>query len=160
LGSSWLDVKALGQKALWTSYSLHLIARRPAPSHDEGIVAKRIMVVDDNPAIRRILRNILEFNAGWTVCGEAVDGRDGVEKAKLLHPDLIVLDLSMPVMNGLEAARVLHQIMPQVPVILCSLHTDSVLEREARGLGITAVFSKAENMQTLISKARELLQSA
>lgn len=116
--------------------------------------------MDDNPAIRRIFRNILEFNAGWTVCGEAVDGRDGVEKAKLLHPDLIVLDLSMPVMNGLEAARILHQIMPQVPVILCSLHTDRALEKEARGVGVTAVFSKAENMQTLISKARELLQTA
>ncbi len=118
------------------------------------------MVVDDNPAIRRILRNILEFTDGWVVCGEAVDGRDGVEKAKLLKPDLIVLDVSMPVMNGLEAARILHQIMPAVPVILCSLHTDRLLEMEARGAGVTAVFSKAENMQTLITKARELLHTA
>ena len=118
------------------------------------------MVVDDNPAIRRILRNILEFNDGWIVCGEAVDGRDGVEKAKLLMPDLIVLDVSMPVMNGLEAARILHQIMPAVPVILCSLHSDRLLEMEARGAGVTAVFSKAENMQTLITKARELLHTA
>jgi DNA-binding NarL/FixJ family response regulator len=64
------------------------------------------------------------------------------------------------VMNGLEAARILHQIMPDVPVILCSLHTDRVLELEAMGAGVTAVFSKAENMQTLISKARELLNTA
>ena len=123
-------------------------------------MAKRIMVVDDNPAIRKILRNILEFDHDWTVCGEGVDGRDGVEKAKNLKPDLIVLDVSMPVMNGLEAARILHQIMPDVPVILCSLHTDRVLEMEARGAGVTAVFSKAENMQTLINKARELLKTA
>ncbi len=123
-------------------------------------MAKRIMVVDDNPAIRKILRNILEFDRDWIVCGEGVDGRDGVEKAKALSPDLIVLDVSMPVMNGLEAARILHQIMPNVPVILCSLHTDRVLEMEARGAGVTAVFSKAENMQTLISKARELLKTA
>lgn len=141
-------------------YSLHPIARCVATRHDGDIVAKRIMVVDDNPAIRRIFRNILEFNAGWEVCGEAVDGKEGVEKAKLLIPDLIILDLSMPVMNGLEAARILHEIMPQVPVILCSLHTDWVLEKEARGLGITAVFSKAENMQSLISTARELLHTA
>ena len=118
------------------------------------------MVVDDNPAIRRILRNILEFNEGWVVCGEGVDGRDGVEKAKQLNPDLIVLDVSMPVMNGLEAARILHEIMPEVPVILCSLHTDGVLERAAKVAGATAVFSKAENMQTLINKARELLHTA
>jgi len=123
-------------------------------------VAKRIMVVDDNPAIRRILRNILEFNHDWVVCGEGVDGRDGVEKAKALSPDLIVLDVSMPVMNGLDAARVLHQIMPDVPLILCSLHTDRLLENEARQAGVTAVFSKAENMETLVHKARELLNTA
>jgi len=123
-------------------------------------VAKRIMVVDDNPAIRRILRNILEFNHDWVVCGEGVDGRDGVEKAKALSPDLIVLDVSMPVMNGLEAARILHQVMPNVPLILCSLHTDRLLEMEARSAGVTAVFSKAENMQMLVNKARELLKAA
>jgi len=123
-------------------------------------VAKRIMVVDDNPAIRRILRNILEFNHDWVVCGEGVDGRDGVEKAKTLSPDLIVLDVSMPVMNGLEAARILHQVMPNVPLILCSLHTDRLLEMEARSAGVTAVFSKAENMQMLVNKARELLKAA
>jgi DNA-binding NarL/FixJ family response regulator len=118
------------------------------------------MVVDDNPAIRRALKNILEFNHDWEVCGEAVDGRDGVEKAKQLSPDLIVLDLSMPIMNGLEAARVLHQIMPQVPLILCSLHTDQVLQKEAHAVGVATVFSKAENMHTLINKARELLGAA
>jgi DNA-binding NarL/FixJ family response regulator len=122
-----------------------------------GSVPKRIMVVDDNPAIRRALRNILEFTDGWVVCGEAVDGREGIEKAKQLHPDLIVLDVSMPVMNGLDAARVLHQIMPQVPLILCSLHTDEVLRKEAIHAGVDAVISKAQNMQTLIFKARELL---
>lgn len=123
-------------------------------------MAKRIMVVDDNPAIRRALKNILEFTPEWEVCGEAADGRDGIEKAKMLSPDLIVMDLSMPVMNGLEAARILHEIMPAVPLILCSLHTDRVLQREATAAGITTVFSKAENMQTLISKARELLRTA
>ena len=117
------------------------------------------MVVDDNPAIRRALKNILEFTEDWEVCGEAVDGRDGIEKAKLLHPDLIVLDVSMPVMNGLDAARILHQIMPQVPLILCSLHTDDVLRKEATHAGVYAVISKAQNMQTLVYKARELLDN-
>jgi DNA-binding NarL/FixJ family response regulator len=70
---------------------------------------------------------------------------------------LIVLDASMPVMNGLEAARVLHQIMPQVPLILCSLHTDDVLRREAINVGVNAVISKAQDIQTLIHRARELL---
>ena len=120
---------------------------------------KRILVVDDNPAIRAVLRRILEFNDGWTVCGEAVDGRDGVDKAEALHPDLVVLDLSMPVMNGLEAARILHQTMPKLPVILCSLHSDELLQREAAAAGVTAVVSKAHNMETLINKAKQLLAS-
>jgi DNA-binding NarL/FixJ family response regulator len=115
------------------------------------------MVVDDNPAIRRALKNILEFTDDWVVCGEAVDGRDGIEKAKQLTPDLIVLDASMPVMNGLDAARVLRQIMPEVPLILCSLHTDDVLRKEASSAGVNAVVSKAQNIQTLIHQARELL---
>ena len=118
---------------------------------------KRIVVIDDNPTIRRVLKSILEFNEGWLVCGEGIDGRDGIEKAKELHPDLIVLDVSMPVMNGLEAARILHHIMPEVPLILCSLHADEVLRREAVQAGVNAVVSKAQNMQTLIYKARELL---
>ena len=115
------------------------------------------MVVDDNPAIRRALKNILEFTEDWEVCGEGVDGRDGIEKAKLLHPDLIVLDVSMPVMNGLDAARILHQIMPQVPLILCSLHADDILRKEATHAGVNAVISKAQNMETLVYTARELL---
>ena len=122
-------------------------------------VPKRIMVVDDNPAIRRALKNILEFTDGWVVCGEAVDGRDGIEKAQELNPDLIVLDASMPVMNGLEAARVLRQIMPHVPLILCSLHTDDVLRKEASNAGVNAVVSKAQNIQTLIHRAQELLDN-
>jgi len=121
-------------------------------------VANRILVVDDNAVIRRILRKIIEFN-GWVACGEAADGRAAIEKAKALCPDLIVLDLSMPVMNGLEAARVLHQIMPRVPMILCSLHANDVLQREATAAGVKMVISKAENMQTLIKKAKELLET-
>ena len=121
-------------------------------------MANRILVVDDNAAIRRALRNIIEFN-GWTVCGEAVDGHDAVEKAKALCPDLIVLDLSMPVMNGLEAARVLHQIMPKVSMILCSLHANDVLQKEASSAGVKMVVSKAENMQTLVNRAKELLKT-
>jgi DNA-binding NarL/FixJ family response regulator len=120
---------------------------------------KRILVVDDNPAIRGALRKILEFTDGWTVCGEAVNGGDGVEKTKQLQPDLVVLDLSMPVMNGLDAARLLHQYNPNLPVILCSVHSDDLLQRDAAAAGVSAIVSKAHNMETLIHKARELLST-
>lgn len=76
-------------------------------------MSKRIMVADDNAAIRRALRNLLELRKDWIVDSEAVNGRDAVEKAQKSTPDLIVLDVSMPVMNGLEAARV--HLLPRVP---------------------------------------------
>ena len=121
---------------------------------------KRIVVADDNAAVRRALRGILELEGDWKVDGEAVDGRDAIEKAQKLRPDLIVLDVSMPVMSGLDAARVLRRIMPAVPLILCSLHTNDVLEKEASAAGVNAVVSKAQNMQVLVNKARELLEAA
>jgi CheY-like chemotaxis protein len=119
-------------------------------------MGKRIMVVDDNAAVRRALRTLLE-NQDWKVDAEAVNGRDAVDKAQRFHPDLIVLDLSMPVMNGLQAARVLHSLMPSVPMILCSLHIDDILQNQAAAFGIQAVVSKAQNMQVLVKKAEELL---
>jgi len=117
------------------------------------------MLVDDNAAIRQALHHVFDFSPEWDVCGEASNGREGVEKAKSLHPDLIVMDVSMPVMNGLEAARVIHETMPTILVILCSLHTDDTLRFEARQAGVRAIVSKTQNMQTLVSKARELLES-
>jgi CheY-like chemotaxis protein len=129
------------------------------PRHASDAMTKRIMVADDNAAIRRALRKILEFRKDWTVDSEAVNGRDAVEKAQKSTPDLIVLDVSMPVMNGLEAARVLHHLLPRVPLILCSLHMDDLLEKEAFAAGVDAVVSKAQNMQILVSKAQELLEA-
>jgi chemotaxis response regulator CheB len=83
-------------------------------------MAKMVLVVDDSRWIRERLRNVFDSAEGFEVCGEAGNGREGVEKAEQLHPDLIILDLSMPVMNGIDAARILHRILPSVPVILFS----------------------------------------
>ena len=76
---------------------------------------KRILIVDDLPELRKLIRAFLEEELGFHVCGEAIDGFDAIEKAKDLKPDLIVLDLSMPRMNGLEAAPRLKKILPKTP---------------------------------------------
>lgn len=123
-------------------------------------MGKSILIVDDNAVIRRSLRHILESIGGWEVVGEAVDGQDGIEKARELHPDLIVLDLAMPVMNGLEAARELNQIMPDVPLLMYSAFADKFMEKEAFAVGVKAVISKASSMETLVSQARSLLDTA
>jgi two-component system nitrate/nitrite response regulator NarL len=125
-----------------------------------GAVTKCILIVDDNAAIRKGLRNVIESaENSWSVCGEASDGREGVRKAQELKPDLVVLDLSMPVMNGLEAARVLSQEMPNLPVIMCSLHTNRILEEEASAAGIRSIVSKSQSMNVLVSKVHALLES-
>ena len=121
---------------------------------------KSILIVDDNAVIRRSLRHILEAISDWRVTGEAVDGKDGIEKAKELHPDLIVLDMAMPGMNGLEAARRLNQIMPEVPLLMYSAFADRFMEQEAFAVGVKAVISKASSMETLVSQARALLSTA
>ena len=121
---------------------------------------KSVLVVDDNAAIRQALCRAFTSEADFDVCGEAENGRDAIEKASSWHPDLIVMDLSMPVMNGLDAARALKTLMPNVPVIMFSEYSDVFSEQEARSAGISALLSKGEHVSVLIDKARALLYPA
>jgi DNA-binding NarL/FixJ family response regulator len=121
---------------------------------------KCILIVDDNASIRHVLRTIFEDTRGWEVCGEAENGREAVEKAGELNPDLIVLDLSMPIMNGLTAAPVLRRMMPAVPIVLFTLHDNKTVEREAFSVGVSAVVSKSASMKTLVHQAEDLLAAA
>ncbi len=121
---------------------------------------KSVLVVDDNAAIRQALCWVFTSQAGFDVCGEAENGQDAIEKAQALHPDLIVMDLSMPVMNGIDAARALKTLMSTVPVIIFSEYSDVFSENEARSAGISALVSKSEHVSVLIDKARALLYPA
>jgi DNA-binding NarL/FixJ family response regulator len=85
---------------------------------------KCILIADDSQTIRTVLRTFLESREGFEVCGEAVDGVDAIEKAKELRPNLIILDLAMPRMNGAAAASVLKRMMPKVPIILLPCMTE------------------------------------
>src|SRR6267143_658324 len=104
-------------------------------------VLASVLIVDDHPAIRRALRAAFERQPGFTVCGEAEDGFDAIGKAKKLSPDLIVLDLRMPVMDGLEAARELKRLFPRVPLMMLTCYHSSAAEKQALASGVTAVFS-------------------
>ncbi|PYX63119.1 MAG: hypothetical protein DMG74_18210 [Acidobacteria bacterium] len=119
-----------------------------------------ILIVDDSPAIRGGLRSLVEQQTDWKVCGEAENGRDGVDQAKRLHPDLILLDQSMPVMTGLEAARELRRLMPRVPLLMFTMFKNPFFEREAHAAGVSVVKSKSEDVQSLLVSIQELLKSA
>jgi DNA-binding NarL/FixJ family response regulator len=120
-------------------------------------VVKSVLIVDDNAYIRRALRDIFKRQDGFNVCGEASNGREAIEKAHELHPDLIVLDLSMPVMNGLDAARVLRRSLPDVSLIMYSAFADRYAEEQAHLIGISAVVSKSEPPAALVGRAINLL---
>jgi len=115
----------------------------------------KVLIVDDSPAVRRIVRVLFEDDTTFEVCGEAENGREGLEKAEELRPDLVVMDLIMPVMNGLDAARAIRLIMPSVPIVLLTGNSDLLTLAEARSVGISVVVSKTE-MAILVEAAREL----
>jgi DNA-binding NarL/FixJ family response regulator len=105
---------------------------------------KCILIADDNDAIRTATRHFLEKQAEFSVCGEATDGLDAIEKARCLTPDLIVLDLSMPRMNGLEAARTLRAMSVKAPIILFTMYADAIQPQETFAAGISAVVAKTD----------------
>ncbi len=104
-----------------------------------------IFIVDDNSDIRAGLRRELE-RSGFHVCGEARDGIDALDKLSRARPDLIILDMSMPRMNGIDAARELKRICPNVPVILYTAFADVFRRKQALPEGVSAVVAKGENL--------------
>src|SRR5437764_12125725 len=120
-------------------------------------MAYSILIVDDNPFVRYELRKILEAEPDFDVCGEAENGRDAVEIAENIRPDLIILDLTMPVMNGLDAAHALKNSLPETKLILFSNHGEAFSDREARSAGFSAVIPKHRSLSELIDKTRQVL---
>jgi DNA-binding NarL/FixJ family response regulator len=122
-------------------------------------VAKNILIVDDSELIRLATRHFLESQPGFKVCGEAVDGIDALEKASHLNPDLIILDIALPRMNGLQTARELRARMYRVPIILFTWYADAVQPEDVAAAGISAVISKS-NPAALQNHIKTLLATA
>jgi DNA-binding NarL/FixJ family response regulator len=116
-----------------------------------------VLIVDDNPAVRKLICQLFTREPDFQVCGEAENGREAILLAQDLRPDLIVTDLSMPLMNGLEETCVLKKLMPSVPIILYSAHMDRFVEKEAFHAGASAVVPKADVVALLIATSRSLL---
>ena len=116
-----------------------------------------VLVVDDNPAVRKLICALFTREADFQVCAEADNGREALSKAQELEPDLVVTDLSMPHMNGLEETRAVRKLMPAMPVILYSAHIDSYVAKEALAAGASAVVPKTEVVAMLIRTARTLM---
>jgi len=118
---------------------------------------KRILIVEDEIAVRRAIRVFLELHH-FEICGEAVNGAEALEKAAALRPDLIILDLSMPLMNGIEAASQLKNKVPNIPVVIYTMLEDVLGKSLASTLGVKGIVSKADGLTKLLANIEAILE--
>jgi two-component system nitrate/nitrite response regulator NarL len=118
----------------------------------------RILVADDQEAIRKRVRSILVSTSGFEGCAEAANGREAVEKAHEFKPDLIILDITMPVSNGLDAARMIRRVSPETPILILSVHKSRQLMDEAQKIGVQGYATKADASQDLITAVDAVLR--
>ena len=116
----------------------------------------RILIADDHELVRRGVRTVLEAQPGWQVCGEAPTGRDAVEKARELKPDVVVLDISMPDLNGLEATRQILKALPKTEILILTIHESEQVEREVLAAGARGYMLKSDDGQDLVSAVDSL----
>lgn len=111
----------------------------------------RILIVDDHAIVRRGIRSLLESHEGWEVCGEATTGRDAVEQSRRLRPDVVVMDVSLPELNGLDATRQILKIAPDTEVLILTMHHSEELARDALKAGARGFMLKSDADQNLIT---------
>jgi DNA-binding NarL/FixJ family response regulator len=119
---------------------------------------KCILIADDSEAICTVIRTFLENRAGFEVCGEAVDGVNAIEKAKELKPDLIIVDLAMPRMNGAVAASVLKRTMPNVPIILFTMYDELIGKALASAVHVDLALAKPNGLHEMVAHVQNLLE--
>lgn len=120
-------------------------------------MAKRILIADDHESVLRRVRAMLESEPNWKVCGEAVNGREAVAKAVQLNPDLVVLDFAMPQLDGLKTAAEIHELLPEVPIVMFTMYSAHI-KQEAQKRGISWLVDKAES-GALVAAIQELLDT-
>src|ERR1700756_3439466 len=116
----------------------------------------RILIADDHYLVRQGLRSLIESHEGWEVCGEAVDGREAVQKCKQLKPDLLILDICMPKLNGVDAARQILRANPTQRILIVTDVDSEEVIRECLKVGIRGWVWKSDGASDLISAVEEL----
>jgi DNA-binding NarL/FixJ family response regulator len=123
-------------------------------------VTARILVADDSAIIRKSLNLLLSEHTNWIICGEASNGQEAIAMAKELKPDLIILDLAMPVLNGLQAAEEILRSTPKVPIVIYTLHQNHQVELESKEAGARRVMYKGDSTAALLHCLEELLRES
>jgi DNA-binding NarL/FixJ family response regulator len=121
------------------------------------VSVKTILIADDSASVRYVIREFLKDLPDIEICGEAVNGLDAIEKAKKLKPTLVLLDLSMPGMNGAEVASILKKTMPNVLIVLFTMYSVMIGKALASTIGVDAVLSKPDGMRQLVETVNVVL---
>jgi DNA-binding NarL/FixJ family response regulator len=110
---------------------------------------KRVLIADDTHLMRRLIGDFLAQRPDFEICGEATNGLEAVEKAKELNPDVVLLDISMPVMPGIEAASILRKHLPEAAIILFTMTSEHYRPALLKAVGVDAVLAKADGLKAL-----------
>jgi two-component system chemotaxis response regulator CheY len=116
---------------------------------------RSVLIVDDSATMRRAVRRLFE-TSGWEVVGEAENGKQGVQMAEALQPAVVTLDVAMPVMNGIDAAKQLIADVPHIQLIMCTAYGDEGLQRTLRQSGLRTVVAKSDAAELLVPTAEKL----
>ena len=122
----------------------------------QSIAHKRILIADDHEMLRRGVRTLLQTELDWEICGEAVNGQEAVEKAGALHPDLVIIDIDMPVLNGLAATRQILRHRPQTKILIFTVHESDRMVKDIYATGAHGCLSKDKGAQDLLRVVKEL----
>jgi DNA-binding NarL/FixJ family response regulator len=129
----------------------------PSDYPDAPLPSRNILLVDDSDFERFTIRAAVEGLTQFRVCGEAANGIEAIKKAAQLKPDLVVMDLAMPLMNGLEAATVIKNALPGIPIILLTLYAEQVPGSKSSAFGVATVLSKVDGLAPLLECLDSLL---
>jgi DNA-binding NarL/FixJ family response regulator len=141
---------------LYPTYGIPCIEPLAKDRHNLMFMHKRVLIADDSSSVRDVIRTFLRDHEDIEICGEAVDGLEALEKAQRLKPDLILLDLVMPEINGAEVASILKNKMPDIRIILFTMYSERIGKFLSSAIGVDAVLSKPDGMTNIVESINSL----
>jgi two-component system vancomycin resistance associated response regulator VraR len=140
----------------YPTYGIPCIETPAKARHNLSVMHKRVLIADDSSSVRDVIRTFLRNHEEIEICGEAVDGLEALEKAQSLKPDLVLLDLVMPEINGAEVASILKNKMPNIRIILFTMHSERIGKFLSNAIGVDAVLSKPDGMTQMVDSINSL----